>query len=202
MNGGRKSRHQLVRALEGFSNSLLGNLERFIDVGDSSGVGTIWTCCVTCLGHLAPLCHLISQREPTLRDSMGDLCDLTLDRLGNVSHEAHIEEYTHFDVLTGVRILVGFLPTNTGLTRNANQISWKRALDTIDARIALRSQAESGSLRHWRGVIEKAYADLQASLQGYGPSMLVSLSLSVDGRTGDSSFPNLALPMEREPYEL
>ena len=38
---------------------------------------------------------------------MDDLCDLTIEKLGNVSHEAHIEEYTHFDVLTGVRILVG-----------------------------------------------------------------------------------------------
>ena len=188
--------------MEGFSNTLLGNLERFIDVGDSSGVGTIWTCCVTCLGHLAALCHLISQTEPTLRGSMDDLCDLTLDKLGNVSHEAHVEEYTHFDVLTGVRILVALLRTNTGLTKSANQISWKRALDTIDARIELRSRAESGSLRHWRGVIKEAYVDFQASLEGYGPSLLVTLSLSVDGRTEDSSFPNLALPTEREPYGL
>ena len=99
-------------------------------------------------------------------------------------------------------ILVAFFGTKTGLTKNANQISWKRALDTIDARIELRSHAESGSLRHWRGVIKEAYADFQASLRGYGPSLVASLSLSVDGRTGDSSFPNLALPMEREPYEL
>jgi len=37
---------------------------------------------------------------------MEGLCDLTLDKLGNISSEVHIEEYSHFDVLTGVRISV------------------------------------------------------------------------------------------------
>ena len=165
----------------------MGNLERFIEVGDSSGAGTIWTCCVTCLAHLAALCHLIGRMEPTLRDSMGHLCDLALDKLGNVSHEAHIEEYSHFDVLTGVRILVVLLRLSKALTNVFNQISWKRALDTIDERIGLRSRAESEPLRRWRGVIEKAYSDLQASLRGYGLSLLGSLSLSVDGRAGGST---------------
>ena len=121
MDGGRKSHHQLVRTLEGFSNSLLGNLERFIDVGDGSGVGTIWTCCVTCLGHLAALCHFVGQTEPTSRSSMDDLCDMTIEKLGNVSHEAHIEEYTHFDFLTGVGNLVDLFRGSMALTNNANR---------------------------------------------------------------------------------
>ena len=84
----------------------MGNLQRFIEVGDISGVETIWACCVTCLGHLAALSYLISQREPTLRGSMDDLCNLTLEKLGDLSNEVHVEEYSYFDVLTEVRIFV------------------------------------------------------------------------------------------------
>ena len=40
---------------------------------------------------------------------MGGLCDLTLGKLGNLSYEVHIEEYSHFDILTGVRVLVVLL---------------------------------------------------------------------------------------------
>ena len=116
----RQESHQLAFALEKFSSALTGNLERFIEVGDSSGAGMIWTCCVTCLAHLAALCHLISQTEPSSRDSMGDLCDLALDKLGNVSHEVQIEEYSRFDVLTGVRILVVLLRMSKALTKISN----------------------------------------------------------------------------------
>ena len=35
---------------------------------------------------------------------MDDLYELTLDKLGNLSLQVHIEEYTSFDILTGVRI--------------------------------------------------------------------------------------------------
>ena len=101
----RESCHQLVQALDEFSNSLMGNLKYFITLGDSSGVETIWACCVTCLAHLALLCHLVGQREPASSESMGSLCDRTLEKLGNISFEVHIERYSHFDVLTGVCIL-------------------------------------------------------------------------------------------------
>ena len=98
----------MALTLEDFSNTLMRNLQRFIEVEDSSGVETIWTCCVTCLAHLAALSHLLSLRVPTLRDSMNDLCDLTLAKLGDLSREAHVEVYSYFDVLTQVRISVGF----------------------------------------------------------------------------------------------
>ena len=87
----------------------MGNLQRFVEIGDRSGVEIIWTCCVTCLGHLTALSHLISQREPTLRSSMNGLCDLTLNKLGALSREVHVEVHSYFDVLTGVRIFVTFL---------------------------------------------------------------------------------------------
>ena len=133
---------------------------------------------------------------------MGGLCDLTLDKLGNLSHEVHIEEYSHFDVLTGVRILLILHWTNETLTENVNQISWKRALDIIDMRIGSRPNAESGSLRRWRVVIGTAYNDFQTNFSGYGPTLLTLLALSVDGRTDGSNFPNMMLAAEREPYGL
>jgi len=81
-------------------------------------------------------------------------------------------------------------------------MSWRRVLDTIDTRIGLRSDGESGSLRHWRGVIGKTYADFQAKFPGYGPVLLASLAMDADGRTRGSDFPNLMVPKEREPYGL
>ncbi|KAF9642933.1 hypothetical protein BDM02DRAFT_3264295 [Thelephora ganbajun] len=179
-SGRGESRHQLIHALDRFSNDLIRNLQRFIIVEDGNGVGTIWACCVTCLGHLVALCHLTSQTEPALSKSMDGLYNLTLDKLGNLSLEVHIEEYSHFDFLTGM--------------------SWKRALDTIDVRIGLYPSAESGSLRYWKRVIGKTYADFQANSPGYGPTVLASLAMTVDGRTEDSGFPNLVVPGERELY--
>ena len=180
----------------------MGNLQRFIEVKDDSGVETIWTCCVTCLGHLAALCHLISRTEPTLRASMDEMCDLSLGKLGDLSHEVPVEGHSHFDVLTGVRIPAVLLRMNKALTRDADQISWKKALDTIDIRIGLCSHSRSGSLQYWREVIKKAYVEFQVNLLGYGPTALISLALSADGRTPDSKYPNLLLHEERERYGL
>ena len=44
------------------------------------------------------------------------------------------------------------LRTSKTLTKDTNQISWKRALDTIDARIGFPSRAASESVQYyWRG---------------------------------------------------
>ena len=165
--------HQLALVLDKFSCSLMENLQRVIEIEDSSGIETIWTCCVTCLGHLAALCHFISHAVPTLRGSMDDLCNLALDRLTSLSHEVRIEEYSYFDVLTEVRILGLLRWMSEALTKNANQISWKRALDMINVYIGSRPHAESEQLRHWRGVIEKAHTDLHGHLPCLGPSTLL-----------------------------
>ena len=178
------------------------NLQRFIKVKDSSGAGTIWTCCVACLGHLAALSNLIGRTEPTLRSSMDDLCDLTLEKLGNLSHEVQIEEHSHFDILTGVRALVVLSRMWKALTDDANQMSWERALDTIDLRIGLCPDVKGESLWSWKEVIGKACIGHQANILKCGPSLFASLALLEDGRTEDSSFPNLLLPTEREPYGL
>ena len=39
---------------------------------------------------------------------MDDLCDLTLNKLGDLSREMSVEVYSYFDALTMVRTLVGF----------------------------------------------------------------------------------------------
>lgn len=107
-SGQRESCHRLALALGKFSDNLMENLQQFIKLEDSNGVGTIWTCCITCLAHLAALYHLISQTEPALKDTMDDFFDLTLVKLGSLSLEVHIEEYSHFDILTGVCIFAIF----------------------------------------------------------------------------------------------
>ena len=180
----------------------MGNLQRFIEVGDSSGVETIWGCCVTCLGHLAALSHLVGQREPTLRGLMDGLCNLTLAKLVDLSNEVHVERYSYFDVLTEVCAFVILLWTSKALTGVVHQISWKRALDTIDVRIVLRSHTEGELLRYWRGVIGRVHADFRAKLLRCGPSPSMLLVPLVDGRTEDSEFPNLLLDSGREPYGL
>ena len=201
-NGLPESYRQLTLTLDNFSNALMRNLQLFIEVGDSSGIETIWTCCVTCLGHLAALSYLISQREPTLRGSMDSLCDWTLAKLGDLSRKVRVELYLYFDILTKVHILVVFPWMRKTLTRGADQVSWKTALDTIDLCIGLRPHTESKSLRYWRGLIWKVHVDFQANLLKCRPSPLMSLALSVDGRTEDSEFPNLLPRSGREPYGL
>ena len=94
----------LVHALDRFSGNLMESLQRFVTLGDTSDVQTVWASCIACLAHLAPLCHLLSQADSTLSVPMNDLCDLALGRLGNLSLEVHIEKYSHFDALTGVRV--------------------------------------------------------------------------------------------------
>lgn len=82
------------------------------------------------------------------------------------------------------------------------QISWKTALDTIDARLGLRSDEDNGQLRHWKMIIEKAYAEFQANLPEFEPPLFDSLVLATDGRSEGSKFPNLIAPEERERYGL
>ena len=73
-------------------------------------------------------------------------------------------------------------------------------MDTIDARVGTRLEAESASLRHWRMVIEKVYVDFQANFLGSKHNSFASYVLSVDGRVDGSTSPNLVMPRERERY--
>jgi len=53
-------------------------------------------------------------------------------------------------LFTGAHILVTLLRMGEILTKDVHQMSWKRALDTIDARIRLCCHAESEPLRRYR----------------------------------------------------
>ncbi|KAF9779632.1 hypothetical protein BJ322DRAFT_1113432 [Thelephora terrestris] len=173
---------RLVCALDRYSSDLMENLRQFISLGDTCGVWMVWSCCVICLAHLAALCHFISQTVLALSASMNDLYDRTLDKLGKLSLEVRIEEYSNLDVLTGM--------------------AWKAALDTIDARLGSYLGTENGSLRRWKVVIEGAYFNLRKNLPEYEPNSFVSLVLATDGRSEGSNYPNLVEPKEREPYGL
>ncbi|KAF9779631.1 hypothetical protein BJ322DRAFT_1168073 [Thelephora terrestris] len=178
----RKSCLHLVHALDTFSSALMENLEQFISIGDTCGVWMIWSCCIMCLAHLAALCHLMSQEEPALSTPMNGLYDLALGKLCNLSLEVRIEQYSHFDVLTGM--------------------SWKTALDTIEARIGLHAGSENEPLGPWKMTIEKAYADFRENIPAFEPDLFASLVFATDGRPEGSNFPNLIVPTERERYGL
>ena len=75
-------------------------------------------------------------------------------------------------------------------------------MDTIDARVGSHSDAEKGSLRHWKRVLEKAHADFQANFPGFEPHPFACLVMATDGRSEGSKFPNLIVPKERERYGL
>ena len=96
----------------------------------------------------------------------------------------------------------GFIWIFKALTKSTDQVSFKRALDTIDVRLGSFPHAESESLRYWRGVIGKAHGDFEAGLLGCRVSSLTLLSMTVDGRTEGSEYPNLMLDSGREPYGL
>ena len=81
-------------------------------------------------------------------------------------------------------------------------MSWKTALDTIDTRLRARLHAKNESLQHWKLIIENAYSDFQANFPGFRPDPFAGLVMSSDGRSGDSNFPNLVVPGERERYGL
>ncbi|KAF9779638.1 hypothetical protein BJ322DRAFT_369059 [Thelephora terrestris] len=178
----RRSCLHLVHSLEILSSDLLRHLQRFMILGDTGGVETIWACCVMCLAHLAALCHFVSQKDTTSSLSMDCLYDLTLDKLCNLFLEVHIEKYPYVDFLTGR--------------------SWNTMLDTIDTRLGLCSDAEKGSLQRRKAIIKKAYDDFQENLPGFEPSSFASLVIAADGRSKDSSYPNLLVPEERERYGL
>ena len=76
------------------------------------------------------------------------------------------------------------------------------ALDTVDTRVKIHFDVESGLLQYWRPVIEKAYVDCQANLPGLEPDSFASLVMSGDGRAEGSNFPNFLVPAEREQYGL
>ena len=55
--------------------------------------------CVNCLAHLAVLSEALGPESESL-------CDLTLERLSELTGEMGTEEYTRLDLLLGVRVIL------------------------------------------------------------------------------------------------
>lgn len=89
--------------LDDYSHTLLSNLRRFQELGDASGAGVIRASCVNCLAHLALLCDTLDKIDPTPHTRLGTLCDSSLERLGTLALDMHMEEYTCLDLLLMVR---------------------------------------------------------------------------------------------------
>ena len=62
--------------------------------------------CVNCLAHLAVLCDALGRVGPVPHTGLDTLCDSTLERLGELSQDMRMEEYTRLDLLLGVRSIL------------------------------------------------------------------------------------------------
>ena len=71
--------------------------------------------CIPCLAHLAILYDAVCRTDPAAEE-MYDLCDLALQRLGVLTSELHLDEYTYLDLLLGVRLCLCCFPGNDGST--------------------------------------------------------------------------------------
>ena len=96
----------MVALLDDYSRTLLSNLQKFQELGNKAGAEVIGTSCVNCLAHLAVLCDTLSKIEPAPQMELDVLCDSTLERLGELARDIHMEEYTHLDLLLGVRMIL------------------------------------------------------------------------------------------------
>ena len=94
---------ELAVRLDEYSDTLLRNIRRFIEIGDSLGAEIIQSSCVGCLAHLAVLCDFVSRLEPNSKPQADAICDSSLERLGRLTQEINFDEYTYLDLLLRVR---------------------------------------------------------------------------------------------------
>jgi hypothetical protein len=66
--------------------------------------------CIACLAHLAILYDAVCRTDPAGRSELYNLCDSALQRLGALTLELHLEEYTYLDLLLGVRLFLRCFP--------------------------------------------------------------------------------------------
>ena len=93
---------ELVTRLDEYSNALIGNAQKFLEIGDTRGAEIIQSSCVGCLTYLAMLCDLISQLNPNCKPQMDAICDSALERLGCVTKGMNFDEYSYLDLLLRV----------------------------------------------------------------------------------------------------
>ncbi|KAF9785457.1 hypothetical protein BJ322DRAFT_831444 [Thelephora terrestris] len=178
----RQSCDQLMILLDGYSQTLLSNLRRFEGLCDEGGAELIRGCCIVCFAHLAVLCEALGELEPAPQTGVDTLCDASLERVGELSGVTCMEEYTHYDRLLGV--------------------SWKKALEVFDARLAKITSEHGINLRHWKQIVEKHQLDFARRIPEAKMPTLAVRARREDGRTEGSQYPNLILPWERNHYGL
>ena len=85
-------------------------MKLFRDYGDKNGADVISGSCITCLAHLAVLYEAVCRTGP-FAGEVDALCDSALQRLGMLTSELHLDEYTYLDLLLGVRSSLRYFPT-------------------------------------------------------------------------------------------
>lgn len=98
----------MLGLLEDFSQRLIDNTRTFRKHGDNNGADSVSSSCIACLVHLATLCQDIGRTDPSTEAEMGSRCDLAVHTLGMLSSELQLDEYTHLDMLLGVRRSVSY----------------------------------------------------------------------------------------------
>lgn len=168
--------------LDDHSRTLLLNLQRFQELGDTNGAGIIRSTCVDCLAHLAVLCEAIGGVGPAPQTALEALCDSTLERLSELARDTCMEECTRLDLLLGVRATLQG-PDPTPLMTNITQISWERALGVFDARLVnVNVPHEHGvKLRHWRELVAEVHSDFAAKFPDAVLPTLVTQAKSWEG---------------------
>ena len=76
---------------------------------------------------------------------------------------------------------------------NIGQVSWKRALGVFNARLANAPPEHRTKLRHWKEAVTEIYTGFEAELLIEEPTILTLRAVTVDGRTGESRYPNLMI---------
>lgn len=82
------------------------------------------------------------------------------------------------------------------------QMSWKKSLEILDARINALSSGERGPLQRLRRIVSQAHSDFQNNIPECTPPELMMLTWMEDGRTETSRYPNLLSPEGRERFGL
>ena len=99
----RRSCDHIIASLEEFSQNLLDNLKRFREYGDKNRADELSSSCIASFAHLATLYDAVCRMDPVDRE-MHIRCESALQRLGMLTSELHLDEYTYLDLLLGVRL--------------------------------------------------------------------------------------------------
>ena len=118
----RQSCDKILGPLEEFSQNLFLKTKKFRDNDDKNRADVISSSCIACLVHLAILCEVICRADPATGE-MYALCDSALQRLGMLTSELYLDEYTYLDLLLGVRPFLRCF-----LTKVAQVGGWNRNL--------------------------------------------------------------------------